>query len=94
MLTVEAVRGRNGFFTRLLLRSAFFIYRDRRRPSVVVWNGVGEELRLFDVDSWDEAVQKRDRLRRELDELGVEAWADRYAVPATFVNPDDPWRGR
>ena len=95
VLTVDVDPGsRNGVLTRLLLSRAFFFYRDRRRPSIVVRNAAGEVLRLFAVDSPAEAVQKRDRLRRELAELGVDAFADRYTIPATFVDPDDPWRTR
>jgi hypothetical protein len=39
-----------------------------------------------------QANAKRERLLRELPEVGAEAWCDRYNVPATFAEPDDPWR--
>jgi hypothetical protein len=62
-----------------------FVYRTR----VVAVNRLGREFTLFPVSSYREAVEKRDRLRRELDEVSVEAWCDRYVVPGGFV--DGSW---
>lgn len=65
----------------------------RHYPSVVVVNRRGQQHRLFGASSWDEAIGKRDRLRRELAEMDEDAWCDRYAVPGAFVRGDWPPEG-
>ena len=62
------------------------------RPWLVVRNAQGEVQPLWEEANWDEAKAKRDRMLRELDEIGTEAWCERYNVPATFADPDDSWR--
>jgi len=94
--TVEVVRGsslpslRHRF--RVLVRYVAFRggVLAGRRPWLVVRNAQGEVQALWEEADWDDANAKRDRLLRELDEIGTEAWCDRYNVPATFADPDDP----
>jgi hypothetical protein len=62
------------------------------QPKVVVMNRAGEAHLLFTVSTYEEAIAKRDRIRSELEKMPIEAWCDRYVIPATFADPDDPWR--
>ncbi len=57
----------------------------RRRPSVRVVNAVGQSRKLFDTSTWDEAVAKAERVRRELATMGIEQWAKRYSLPEDFL---------
>ena len=57
----------------------------RRYPSVCIVNAVGQKRKLFDTSTWDEAVVKAERVRRELADMGMEQWAKRYSVPEGFL---------
>ncbi len=60
------------------------------RPHLVAVNNDGQEFTLFGASDPEEASRKLERLRRELDELPVDVWCDRYVVPSGFV--DGSWR--
>lgn len=59
-------------------------------PSVIVVNKQGQKFRLFGAANWDEAIEKRDRLRRELASMDEEVWCDHYVVPGPFVRGEWP----
>jgi hypothetical protein len=97
--TIEVVRASSlpslRHRARLLLR--FFVLKGGGplgggRPWLVLRNATGEVHTLWEETDWDRARSTKERLLRELAELGTEAWCDRYDVPATFVDLDDPWR--
>lgn len=91
-MTIEAVPGhRNPWWKAIAINVyEFFSAIDESRPSVVVRNGRGEETKLFNVRTWDEAVERRDRLREELESTGIQSWGDRYKVPAPFFDDGHP----
>lgn len=60
------------------------------RQRLVAVNRWGQHFTLFAADGADEANAKRTRLQRELEELPVDVWCDRYVVPAGFV--EGTWR--
>lgn len=57
-----------------------------REPMLAVRNDRGHLFTLFPAANAEDAAAKRDRLERELAELGVEAFCDRYVVPGDFVS--------
>jgi hypothetical protein len=59
-------------------------------PSVVVVNRRGQQYRLIGASDWEEAIDKRDRLRTELAQMDEDAWCDRDGVPGAFVRGDWP----
>jgi hypothetical protein len=65
------------------------VTRAGRSPWLVVRNGNGEIQPMWAEADMDQANAKRERLLRELDELGAEAWCDRYNVPATFAQANE-----
>ena len=97
---IEAVPGRRASWVGHLLRSlltrgAYDILRlwdpkHAYRPRVVVVNKSGQEFLLFSTATLDEALEKRDRVRHELDELPLDVWCDRHVVPGDFVRGDWP----
>lgn len=91
-LTIEAVPGRRNPWWRAIAVNLyeFFSAIDESRPSLVVRKGRGEELKLFDVRTWEEPVERRDQLRKELESTGIQAWSARYQVPASFVDDGRP----
>jgi hypothetical protein len=54
-------------------------------PSVVVVNRRGEQRRLEKFDSNEKADARAERIRVDLQILGLEAWCERYDVPLEFV---------
>jgi len=60
------------------------------RPRLVAVNRIGQHFTLFAASDLQEAQQKRERLERELDELPLDVWCDRYVVPAGFA--EGSWR--
>jgi hypothetical protein len=60
------------------------------RTRLVAVNRWGQQFTLFAAIDTEEATAKRDRLERELQELPVDVWCDRYVVPPGFV--DGTWR--
>src|SRR3954451_15509625 len=60
------------------------------RPRLVAVNRFGQHFTVFAVPNLEEANDKRRRLERELDEMTIDAWCDRYVVPAGFV--EGSWR--
>ena len=60
------------------------------RPRLVAVNSCGQHFTLFVVPNPAEATEKLERLRRELDELPLDVWCDRYVVPPGFV--EGSWR--
>lgn len=62
--------------------------RPPERPSVEVRNSAGQQRRLFFVDSWEETLAKRDRVEEELKNMSMDAWADRYSIPMSFIRAD------
>lgn len=87
-MTIEAVPGhRNPWWKAIAVNVyEFFSAVDESRPSLVVRNRRGEEARLFNVRTWDEAVERRD----ELELIGTQAWGARYKVPAQFFDDGFP----
>jgi len=57
----------------------------KRAPGVWVENDDGEKRLLFETTTKAEAVEKWLRLERELDELGLKPWAERYRVPLEWL---------
>lgn len=57
-----------------------------REPAVVARNGRGESRRLFWVHSPEEAEEKAARIAKELHELGLAEWCDRYHVPIEWAS--------
>jgi len=78
-VTIEAVPGhRNPWWKAIAVTVyEFFSAVDESRPSLVVRNGRGEETKLFNVRTWDEAIERRDQLRDELESTGIQAWGAR-----------------
>jgi hypothetical protein len=63
------------------------IERAEDRPSVVAVNPRGDQHVLFSVpEGFDTAVDKAERVERELDEIGLSAWAQRYGVSLDFLH--------
>jgi len=60
------------------------------RTRLVAVNRVGQHFTLFTAVDAEEADAKRARLERELEELAVDVWCDRYVVPPGFV--EGTWR--
>jgi hypothetical protein len=60
------------------------------RPRLVAVNRFGQHFTLFAVPNLEEANDKRRRLERELEEMTIDAWCDRYVVPAGFA--EGSWR--
>lgn len=60
------------------------------RQRLVAVNRWGQHFTLFAADGVEEANAKRQRLERELDELPLDVWCDRYVVPPGFV--EGSWR--
>ena len=60
------------------------------RPRLVAVNRGGQHFTLFAVPSLDEAERKRERLDKELDEVPLEVWCDRYVLPPGFA--EGSWR--
>jgi hypothetical protein len=91
-LTIEAVPGLHNPWWKAVAINVyeFFSSTDESRPSLVARNERGGEVRLFTVQTWDQAVERRDELRRELVTSGIDAWCSRYKIPATFVGGDRP----
>lgn len=87
-MTIEAVPGhRNPWWKAVAVNVyEFFSVIDESRPSLVVRNGRGEERKLFNASTWEEAVERRDQIREELESTGIQAWAARYKVPARFFD--------
>ena len=94
-MTIEAVPGhRNPWWKAVAVNVyEFFSVIDESRPSLVVRNGRGEERKLFNVKTWEEAVERRDQLREELSSTGIQVWSARYKVPSPFVDGDRPQPG-
>jgi len=78
-MSIEAERGREyGWFRHLVLV----------RSRVVLCRADGKAFVLFSEQHWDDALAKRDRLRREVAQESFEGWSDRYVVPALFFSAD------
>jgi hypothetical protein len=94
-VTIEAVPGhRNPWWKAIAVNVyEFFSTIDESRPSLVVQNGRGEERKLFNVMTWEEAIERRDQLREELESTGIRAWGARYKVPAPFFDDTHPQSG-
>jgi hypothetical protein len=54
-------------------------------PSVVVVNRLGQEKRLGQFESNEEAEARAERVQADLDILGLEGWCKRYNVPLAFA---------
>src|SRR5580658_4437472 len=52
-----------------------------RKPAVVAVNRHSKERRLLKYESNDEAEQAVERVRADLDILGIRQWCDKYDVP-------------
>jgi hypothetical protein len=94
-LGVEAVPPEEpGLTLRRVLRFVITMGREEmgsnHYPSVVAVNRQGQRYRLFGASNWDEAINKRDRLRTELVQMDEDAWCQRYGVPKAFVRDDWP----
>jgi len=96
-ITVEAVPGKEPsrraqwFWFFIALTGGWRQIEARRQyPSLWAVNRVGQRRLLFRTSTWDEAVTKVERVRRELAEMGVEAWAKRYSVPDEFIARTSP----
>jgi len=61
-------------------------YKGKYWPRVVLRRADGEQYLLFFEQHWNEALAKRDRLRREVESEPFEGWCDRYVVPASFMS--------
>jgi hypothetical protein len=85
-------RGAGGGGFGIMFIVALSALRAGRHPWLIVRNARGEVQVLWEELDWDEARTKRDQLAQEMEDIGVEAWCDRYNVPAIFANPDDAWR--
>jgi len=59
--------------------------------AVVAINDHADERRLFVTATDEEAIEKAERVRREYDELGPEAWCERYKVPLDWLTPGESW---
>ena len=94
-MTIEAIPGhRNPWWKAIAVNVyEFFSAIDESQPSLVVRNGRGEERKLFNVETWEEAVERRDRLREELSSTGIQVWGARYKVPAPFFDDGRPQSG-
>jgi len=73
---------------RLVLRLATRGYGWDRDPWLVAVNRWGGAFPLFRASCIEEAIGKKQRLEAEVEALGIEAWADRYTVPAMFFSPE------
>jgi hypothetical protein len=60
------------------------------RPRLVAVNRYGQHFTLFAAPDLHDATAKLERLTRELDELPLDIWCDRYVVPPGFVGGS--WR--
>ena len=60
------------------------------RPRLVAVNRYGQHFTLFAAPDLREAAQKLERLTRELDEVPLDVWCDRYVLPGGFV--EGSWR--
>jgi len=94
-VTIEAVPGHRNPWRKAIAVNVyeFFSAIDESQPSLVVRNGRGEERKLFNVKTWEEAVERRDRLREELSSTGIQVWGARYKVPAPFFDDGRPQSG-
>jgi hypothetical protein len=54
-------------------------------PSVVVVNRLGRERRVLKLESNDEADASAQRVKAELEILGLERWCEKYDVPLKFA---------
>jgi hypothetical protein len=59
----------------------------KSESAVVAINLRGEDRRLFVTATDDEAAEKAERVRREYDQLGPEAWCERHRVPLDWITP-------
>ena len=91
-LTIEAVPGRHNPWWKNVAINVyeFFSATDESRPSLVARNERGVEMRLFTVQTWEQAIERRDELRQELATTGIDEWCSRYKVPAAFFRGDPP----
>ena len=60
------------------------------RPRLVAVNCFGQQFTVFGASGPGEATEKLNRLRRELEELPLDVWCDRYGLPPGFA--EGLWR--
>jgi hypothetical protein len=60
------------------------------KPAIFAVNPAGYGKLLFTTPTEAEAKEKLERVGRELDKLGLEAWCERYRVPLSFVEALEP----
>jgi hypothetical protein len=56
------------------------------RPAVVFRNGHGAFQRVLETETFDEALQGADRLKEELEAIGLDKWCKRYGIPEDSLN--------
>ena len=60
-------------------------------PSVVVVNPVGQTKRIIGrLHSDEEALAQADRVRRDLDTLGMAQWCEKYRIPLKWAQRSHP----
>lgn len=57
----------------------------KRWPAIVAVNRFGEERKLLESDSEEQAVTNVDRVQADFDILGLRRWCEKYDVPWDFV---------
>jgi hypothetical protein len=75
---------------RQLLWGFFHVVLDDPKPAIYAVNPAGYGMLLFRTDTSAEADSKLESVGRELGDLGLEAWCERYHVPLSFVESLEP----
>ncbi len=60
------------------------------RPRIVAVNRRGQHFTVVGASGPVEATEKLERLRREIEQLPLDVWCDRYGLPSGFV--EGLWR--
>jgi hypothetical protein len=78
---------------RQVLWGVLHVIQDDPKPAIFAVNPAGYGKLLFTTATVAEANEKGERVARELDELGLQAWCERYRVPLSFVEALGPPEG-
>jgi hypothetical protein len=60
------------------------------KPAIYAVNPAGYGMRLFSTETAEEADEKLERVGRELHEVGISAWCERYQVSLAFIESLKP----
>jgi hypothetical protein len=75
---------------RQVLWALIHVDQGEQKPVILAVNPAGYARALFMTETVAEANEKLERVGNELEELGVQAWCERYRVPLTFVEALEP----